>query len=120
MEKEKHSKKVIAESFSNGIFELAYPYLSENIEWNVIGESQFKGKSEVIENCNQTAEYFKSIETNFKTEDIIVVDNKIVIRGSGEFLRDGKRVNLITACDVYEFDENNQLERISSYCIPEK
>ena len=115
----RYSKQEIAESFSNGHFELTYPYLSESIEWNVIGESQFVGKSDVIENCNRTAEYFKSIETNFKTEDIIVADNKIVIRGLGEFLRDGKRVNLITACDVYEFDENNQLERISSYCIPD-
>lgn len=113
-------QKDIAESFSNGNFEQTFPHLSENIIWNVIGENQFKGKSEVVENCKKTAEYFKSVQTDFKTEDVIVSDNKVVIRGTGEFIRDGKRVNLIVACDVYEFNDKNELEKISSYCIPEK
>ena len=115
----KHTQKEIAESFSNGLFELTFPYLSENIIWNVVGENVFKGKAEVVDNCRQTSEYFKSVETNFKTDDIIVTENKVVIRGTGEFLRSGKRVNLITACDVYEFNNENELEKISSYCIPE-
>ncbi len=116
----KYSKKEIAESFSNGNFELVFSHLSEKIEWNIVGENKFTGKSNVIRNCNQTAEYFKSVQTDFITEDIIESQNKIVIRGTGEFTRNGKRVNFIAACDVYEFNENNELERISSYCIPEK
>lgn len=115
----KHTQEEIAESFSNGNFELTFPYLSENIIWNVVGENLFKGKSEVVNNCKQTSEYFQSVETDFKTEDLIATDNKVVIRGTGEFIRDGKRVNLITACDVYEFNKKGELEKISSYCIPE-
>lgn len=117
--KNKYSKKEIAEAFSTGNFELAFPYLSEKISWNVIGENVFQGKSPVIDNCEKTAEYFKSVQTDFKTEDIIVSDNKVVIRGTGEFFKDGKRVNIIIACDVYEFDDNHELETIYSYCIPE-
>ena len=88
--------------------------------WNVVGENLFNGKLEVVDNCRQTSEYFKSVETDFRTEDIIVVGNKVVIRGEGEFRRDGARINLITACDIYEFNEKGKLEKISSYCIPEK
>ena len=84
----KHTQTEIAESFSNGKFELTFPYLSENIIWNVVGENQFTGKIEVINNCRRTSEYFKSVETNFQTEDSIVTDNKVVIRGTGEFRRD--------------------------------
>lgn len=120
MKKNKYSQKEIAESFSNGNFELTYQYLSQKITWNIIGEDVFQGKSGVVENCERTAEYLKSIQTDFRTEDIIATDNKVVIRGTGEFIRDGKRVNLITACDVYEFNDDNELETISSYCIPEK
>lgn len=115
----KHTKKEIAEAFSNGNFELTFPYLSDSIIWNVIGENLFTGKNEVMNNCKRTAEYFKSVETNFQTEDAIATENKVVIRGTGEFIRDGKRVNLIPACDVYEFNSNDELERITSYCIPE-
>ena len=35
----KHSQREIAESFSHGNFELTFPYLSEGIIWNVIGEN---------------------------------------------------------------------------------
>ena len=109
----------IAEAFSNGNFELTYPYLSESVIWNVVGDSLFTGKDEVMANCKRTADYFKSVETNFRTEDVIAADNKVVVRGTGEFIRDGKRVNLIPACDVYEFNSDGELEKISSYCIPE-
>lgn len=114
------NKKDIAKAFSSGNFEQTYPYLSEEVTWNVVGENVFQGKSDVIANCEQTAKYFKSIQTDFKTEDLISIDNKVVIRGTGEFFKDGKRVNLITACDVYEFNDNNELETIYSYCIPEE
>ena len=115
----KHSQKEIAEAFSNGDFELTFPYLSDSVIWDIIGDKLLKGKNEVLENCTRTSEYFKSIETNFKTEDIIATDNKVVIKGMGEFFRDGKSINLISACDVYEFNRNGELEKITSYCIPE-
>ncbi len=120
MKKVECQKKEIAVSFSNGNFETTFPYLSENITWHVIGEILFQGKSEVMANCKQTSEYFKTVQTEFKTDDIIESDAKIVVRGSVEFSRDGKRLNYILACDVYEFNDDNKLENILSYCIPDK
>ncbi|MEN0050411.1 MAG: hypothetical protein AAF806_25325 [Bacteroidota bacterium] len=90
MERKKYSKKEIAELFSNGDFEQTFPFLSENVEWEIIGENFFMGKEKVIQNCNRTAQYFKSLQTDFKTEDVVVAKNKVVVRGSAEFIRDGK------------------------------
>ncbi len=109
----------IAEAFSHGKFDTAIPYLSDQIIWNVVGENIFEGKDAVVTNCNQTAEYFKRVETDFKTRDIIAMENKVVVRGTGEFKRDGKQVNLMSACDVYEFNNKNELKAIFSYCIRE-
>jgi hypothetical protein len=36
------------------------------------------------------------------------------------FIRDGKTVAEVNACDVYEFDENGLITSIKSYCINEK
>ena len=118
--KMEHSKKEIAEFFSNGKFNKTTEYLSEEIVWNVVGENIFDGKKAVTENCEQTAEYFKSVETDFKTDKIIETDNKVIVIGTAEFKRDGKRLNFISACDIYEFNEQNKIDKISSYCIPEK
>lgn len=120
MDIKKYSNEKIAEFFSSGSFEHTFPYLSENIVWNVIGENVFEGKSAVVANCKQTSKYFNSIQTDFKIDDIITKDNKVVVSGTAEFIRDGKRINFISACDVYEFNSSNELKKISSYCIPEK
>ncbi|MGB5361971.1 MAG: nuclear transport factor 2 family protein [Aureibaculum sp.] len=114
------SKKEIAILFSNGKFENIMDYLSDAIVWNVIGEIKFEGKNAVKKNCEQTAEYFKSVQTDFKTNDILVSENKVIILGTAEFKRDRKRINLVSACDVYEFNEKSEIEKITSFCIQEK
>lgn len=115
-----HSKKEIAELFSNGKFDKTTDYLSDEIVWNVVGENIFDGKKAVTENCEQTTKYFKSVQTDFKTDKLIVSENNVIVIGTAEFKRDGKRLNFISACDIYEFNEHNKIKKISSYCIPEK
>ena len=114
------TRKQIAEAFSNGIFKETYPYLADNVQWNVVGEGSFNGKNAVIKNCEQVAGYFESVTTNFITEAVISEGSCIVMTGTAEFFRDGKRVNFVSACDVYAFNERNQLQTITSYCISDK
>ncbi len=119
MKTEPYAIKEIAAMFSTGNFEPALPYLSENIVWKNIGEKVISGKQAVISNCIQISKYFNSVETDFITKDIILENNKVVVIGTAEFKEDGKRISLIAACDIYEFNRNNEIETISSYCIPE-
>ena len=112
--------KQIAASFSVGQFDKVYLHLSENIIWNVVGENSFVGKKSVIDNCEQVAAYFKSVTTNFTTENMIVDHNRVAIEGTAEFVTAGKRVSYVWACDVYEFNDQKEIEKITSYCIQEK
>lgn len=114
------TQKQIAEAFSSGDFEKTYPYLSDNIRWHVIKNFVCQGKKEVVEKCEQTATYFASMTTDFKQLDVIQSSNKVVVTGSAELAENGKRVELISACDVYEFNENDMLQKITSYCLVEK
>ena len=110
----------IAREFSLGNFESVFYYISDNVEWEIIGEKFFKGKSDVISNCKQTAKYFNSVETKFNVNDIISTESKVVIIGTAEFLRNGKRINFVQSSDIYKFDKVGMIERISSYCITKK
>lgn len=114
------SNREIAESFSAGKFENAFPYLAEDVVWKIVGDTEIVGKSQVVENCQQANNHGELEQNIFATDQIIKENNKVVIKGSGEFIRDGKRVNLIAACDVYEFNEQSQIIAISSFCIAEK
>ena len=109
--------KEIAEAFSTGNFDLTFPYLADNIQWTVIGDNFTEGKQAVIDQCNQIANYFKSLTTDFKLINTITDKDRVAINGTAEFIRDGKRVNFVFSCDVYEFNDNKILQTITSYCI---
>lgn len=111
------TKTEIAKAFSNGEFEKTNNFISDNAEWIVIEEDRFIGKQAILDNCEQVGNYFKSVTTNFKTLNIITDGNKVVINGTAEFLRDNKRISFVSACDVYEFNEKSEIQKITSYCI---
>ncbi len=43
-----------------------------------------------------------------------------VINGTAEFLRDDKHLSVVSACDGYGFNNNNQIQNTTSYCIQSK
>ncbi len=111
------TKIEIAKAFSNGEFEKAYKYISDNAVWTVIEENMFTSKQAIIDHCEQVSSYFKSVTTDFKTLNIISDGNKVVINGTAEFLRNNERVSFVSACDIYEFNDQNKIQKITSYCI---
>ncbi|HLO44076.1 MAG TPA: nuclear transport factor 2 family protein [Leadbetterella sp.] len=111
------TKQEIALAFSNGEFEKTTGFIAENAVWQVVEENTFVGKEAILENCNQVSAYFKSVTTDFKTLNMIAQDNKVVINGTAEFSRNGQRISFVSACDLYEFDDSDQIQRITSYCI---
>jgi ketosteroid isomerase-like protein len=111
------TNKEIAEALSGADFEKVKDKLAENIEWNMYEESEFiQGKQAVIEFSEKVKEYFQSITTNFETTGVIEADDKIAIYGRAEFIRDGKIVNSVNSCDVYEFDADGKVSKVHSYC----
>lgn len=110
----------IAKAFSIGEFEKTYKFIADKAEWTVIEENRFVGKQAILDNCEQVGRYFQSVTTDFKTQNIIAEGNKVVINGTAEFLKDNQRVSFVSACDVYEFNDNNQIQNITSYCIQSK
>lgn len=112
-------KSEIAKLFSNGDFEDCFEYLTENATWNTPGEHYLRGKTEIENFCKKIRSYFDSITTNFQQINIIENENCVAINGTAEFVRDGIKLNFISSCDVYEFNSENRIISITSYCIPE-
>lgn len=109
--------KDIAVSFSNGDFDRTYDSISEDAVWEVVEEDTFTGKNAILAQCDQVAEYFRSVTTDFKTLNVLTDGNKVVVNGTAEFIRDGRTVSFVSACDLYEFDDVGKIRRITSYCI---
>jgi hypothetical protein len=111
------TKKEIAQSLSAGNYEKVADNLADNIEWNMYEEADFiKGKQAFVEFAEKVGAYFRSVTTKFEMDGIIEDENKIAIYGRAEFIRDGKTVNKINSCDVYEFDADGKVGKVHSFC----
>ncbi|MDZ4711810.1 MAG: nuclear transport factor 2 family protein [bacterium] len=110
------SLKNIAELFSGGKFEQTYPFLADDIQWNIIGEDMLTGKQSVVEFCDRTALYFSEVTNIFSTYNVIVDGDRVAINGKAEFTNKEGKTTVVSSCDVYVFDDG-KVKEITSYCI---
>ncbi len=111
------NKIELAENFSVGKFKEVFDYLDENIVWTIIGETEFRGKQAVVSHCQQVKEYFNSVTTHFEIQDTMSDYNKVVVMGTAAFNKDNQVLSTISACDVYEFNSEQRIMTIRSFCI---
>lgn len=109
-------QREIAEKFSTGRFKEINTYFDEAISWEVVGDMHLTGYKEVNQHCEGVAEYFSSVTTDFRINEVIESDSTVVIEGTGNFYRDNKNISTIEACDVYTF-KNEKLVSVKSYCV---
>ncbi|QHV98152.1 nuclear transport factor 2-like protein [Spirosoma endbachense] len=106
----------IAEAFSRHDFVSTYPYLSETIQWNLIGSQLLTGTQSIIAACEQSSAYLKTVTTTFDKFLILSTENDIVIDSLSTYA-DGEQLRTkVASCDWYRF-ENGKLAEITSYTI---
>lgn len=101
-------------AFARGDSEKILSYVTDNIEWESVGEKQLKG----IENFRKEVEDLKQVEVAaLKIENIIT--HGWIASANGEIhLKTGKK---FAFCDVYVFNsaaKTGKIKAIKSYCIP--
>lgn len=111
------TNKEIATLFSGGKFNEVADNLAADVEWNIYeNDMNIKGKEAVLEFCKKVAAYFESVTTKFEMFGMLEEGGKIAIYGHAAFIKEGKTVNTVNSCDVYEFDESSAIKNICSYC----
>jgi hypothetical protein len=106
----------IAEAFSGHNSTATFPYLSETVTWNMVGDKTLEGKQNVMDTCHQSAEYLATVATKFSKFKVVVSDNCIVIDSVADYVDNQQEVSTISSCDIYAF-KNGLISEITSYCI---
>jgi len=108
------ANRFISEKFSSGDFAAVYPYFSDAIEWNIVGNQVVKGKTEVVDFCNKMR--IEMAGSELVNERIIETSDQIVIEGKCRYFNIEGKESFVHYCDIYLF-ENDKIKTISSYCI---
>jgi ketosteroid isomerase-like protein len=114
------TKTEIAKAFSIGKFDEVIHYIADDAIWEVVEEDKFVGKNAIIENCNLVGHYYRSVTTSFKMLNVISEDDMVAVNGTAELNRDGKQASFVSACDIYSFNDFDQIQKITSNCIKTK
>jgi len=106
----------ISEAFSRHDFEAAYPYLTDDVRWNIVGQRRVEGKEKVIAVCRESAAYLTGVVTNFVKFRIVVTDDCVVIDSVAEYTDEEEQLSYVASCDIYDFT-NGEVSEITSYTV---
>jgi limonene-1,2-epoxide hydrolase len=106
----------IAEAFSHHDFEAAYPYLADDVRWNLVGERLVEGKEKVIAVCRESAAYLTGVTTDFVKFRTVVTDDCVVIDSVAEYTDKEEQLSYVASCDIYDFT-NGKVSEITSYTV---
>lgn len=106
----------IAQCFSTGQFSQIRSYFSEDLVWEIVGEQRFSGIEQVLKHCQSIEHYFQLTPHAFQIQSIHQAGHHVIIQGEAYF-HHANQTTHISACDVYNFNNSNQLVQVQSYCI---
>ncbi len=106
--------KQVAEAFSRHDFQKAYPYIADDVRWNLVGSQPFSGKDAVVKACNESAAYLVTTTTTFSKFKLVADGDTVVIDTLAEYVDEKQESSLIASCDIYDFADG-KLAEITSY-----
>ncbi len=106
----------IAEAFSSHRFGVTYPYMADEIKWNIVGREELMGREAVIDGCAEAAKFLETVSTTFTKLKINRAETCVIVEGAAQFQDQENQTSSVASCDVYQFSEERLVE-ITSYVI---
>ena len=106
----------IAEAFSSHRFVVTYPYLADEIKWNIVDREELMGRKAVIDRCAEAAKFLETVSTTFTKLKINRAETFVVVEGVVQFQDQENQTSSVASCDVYQFSDERLVE-ITSYVI---
>ncbi len=111
------SIKQIGEEFSKGNFSAVYPYFSESIQWNIIGNDTLKGKENVIAFCDKMIQ--ETASSVMQNTTVLEMTDSIAVEGVCTYESPEGLPGEVRYADFYQF-KDGKVETINSYCLETK
>jgi limonene-1,2-epoxide hydrolase len=110
------SHEAIAAAFSRHDFDAAFPFLADDVSWEIVGIEPLIGKDAVMEACSQLAVELVDVTTEFRRFRTVSTDSTVVIDSLADYTDAAGEVSTVASCDLYDF-EDNRVTTIASYNI---
>jgi hypothetical protein len=106
----------IAGAFCSHRFVVTYPYMADDIKWNIVGREELVGRQAVIDKCDKSAKFLETVSTTMLTLKIHRAGTVIAVEGAAQFQHQDNHTSSVASCDVFQFSDG-RLVGITSYVI---
>ena len=106
----------IAEAFCSHRFAETYPYMADEIKWNMIGKEELMGREAVINRCTEGAKFLETVSTTLTKLKIYRADTCVIVEGAAQFKDQENQTSSVASCDIFQFS-GERLVEIASYVI---
>ena len=106
----------IAEAFCSHRFAETYPYMADEIKWDIVGGEELMGREAVIARCNQSAKFLETVSATITKLKINRAETFVVVEGAAQFQDQENQTSSVASCDVFQFSDGRLVE-ITSYVI---
>ncbi len=93
----------IAEAFCSYRFVVTYPYTADEIKWNIVGREELMGREAVIDQCDKSAKFLKTVSATITKLKINRADTFIVVEGPAQFQDQENRTSAWPAVMSFNF-----------------
>ncbi|MFI5916776.1 nuclear transport factor 2 family protein [Dactylosporangium sp. NPDC051541] len=106
--------RAVANAFSGHRFTDAYPFLAEDVVWNIMGGEALHGRDAVIAACESTLAGLTATTTEH-TRFVTVADaGRAAVDTIARYTAADGSTTVVASCDIYEFNDGI-LTTITSY-----
>ena len=106
----------IAEAFCSYKFVVTYPYMADDIKWNMVSREELIGRAAVIDRCDQSSKFLETVSATITKLNIHRAETFVVVEGAAQFQDQENQTSSVASCDVFQFSEGRLVE-ITSYVI---
>lgn len=106
----------VAEAFCSHRFAETYPYMAEDINWDIVGKEVRVGREAVINSCSQAASFLETVSATRSKLKIHRAEACVVVEGAAQFRVRDNEISCVASCDVFQFSDGRLVE-ITSYVI---
>lgn len=75
----------IAEAFCSYRFVVTYPYMADEIKWNIVGRKELMGREAVIDRCDKSAQFLETVSTTITKLKMNRAETFVVVEGAAQF-----------------------------------
>ncbi len=106
----------IAEAFCSYKFAETYPFMADEIKWNIVGSEELIGRGAVIDRCEQSAKFLETVSPTITKLKIHRTETCVIVEGAAQFQDQKNQTSSVASCDLFQF-LNGRLIEITSYVI---